>query len=289
MRLFSLLVIVLLSFGCAVKVTDQNFLHPRATPLPVLGADIQRRNVELVTADDVKLRGWLLANPTAERTVVFFYGNGQSLLDIEASLYWLAEDIHANVLCFDYRGYGFSDGQPTFAMLAKDALAIHEYAEKTIDNRPGAVVVAGHSLGAVLATLVASQRSVGAALLSAPPLSFADAVENIRRGVPWYKRMWIRLKLDPALSALHPTPQEAIPKLSMPFALILGTKDELVPYESAAGLLERIPIANRFLCNVYGANHNQMGFGQPAVRQCAELFMKKLSLERPKGPLSEQH
>jgi hypothetical protein len=78
-------------------------------------------------------------------TVIFSHGNRQNML-----LYWYRagyfEDMGFNVLMYDYRGYGASDGDTTEEHLYEDAETVYDYAARREDV--GKIVSVGHSMGA---------------------------------------------------------------------------------------------------------------------------------------------
>src|SRR5688500_8099772 len=77
--------------------------------------------VWLTTEDDVKLHGWLIkAEKPAAGTVIFLHGNAVNIsyrLDKAKRL----QALGANILLFDYRGYGQSGGRPSEKGLYRDA------------------------------------------------------------------------------------------------------------------------------------------------------------------------
>lgn len=64
------------------------------------------------TADGVRLHSWFFHNHTKPSlaTIIFFHGNGGNISNVG----WVAEQLASSgfdVLLFDYRGYGRSDGE----------------------------------------------------------------------------------------------------------------------------------------------------------------------------------
>ncbi len=123
------------------------------------GAAIEE--VSLVTADQVKLHGWLVkATPTQTPAplLIYFGGNAEEVS-------WLASTAGQyagwSLLMFNYRGYGRSEGKPGEAELFADALQIYDYAARRADA--GRVAVMGRSLGSGVAVYLAAQRPVAGA------------------------------------------------------------------------------------------------------------------------------
>ena len=133
--------------------------------------------VSLVTADGVRLHGWLTkAAPTQTPAplLIYFGGNAEEVS-------WLAStaDRYAgwSLLMFNYRGYGRSEGKPGEAAFFADALQIYDYAAKRADV--GRLALMGRSLGSGVAVYVATQRPAEGVILVSP----YDSIESVARGV----------------------------------------------------------------------------------------------------------
>ena len=112
-RLFSgltLLLVLSFSTGCVSRL----FYHPspilRETP-EVLGIDYE--DVYFPSEDGTRLHGWFLPARTQPgwATVVQLHGNAHNVSSHYRYVTWLVAE-GVNVLCFDYRGYGLSEGKP---------------------------------------------------------------------------------------------------------------------------------------------------------------------------------
>ncbi len=106
----------------------------------------------------VRLHGWFLAAAGRARgTVVHCHGNAGNITGHYRFVDWLPER-GWNVLCFDYRGYGQSQGTPTREGTVLDTLAALDYVKTRPDVDGGRVVLFGQSLGGTVAILAAAQR-----------------------------------------------------------------------------------------------------------------------------------
>ncbi len=89
-------------------------------------------------------------------TILYFHGNGETVLDYE----WVAPvylEQGINLFVVDYRGYGGSDGEPTFTNVLSDARAAF-MALRQVVHREGlspSVFVMGRSIGSIPACEVA--------------------------------------------------------------------------------------------------------------------------------------
>ena len=74
--------------------------------------DMNYEDVTLTLEDKTQISAWYLPHPEAEKTLLFFHGNGGNISHRGDSLY-IFNKLKLNVLIMDYPGYGTSDGQPS--------------------------------------------------------------------------------------------------------------------------------------------------------------------------------
>lgn len=78
--------------------------------------------------DGTKLSAWKLLSkkPPAKNLVLFFHGNAQNLTAHFVNLVWMMDHDY-DVIIFDYRGYGLSEGKPEPKGVSEDGLAFLNY------------------------------------------------------------------------------------------------------------------------------------------------------------------
>jgi fermentation-respiration switch protein FrsA (DUF1100 family) len=132
------------------------------------GAPPRAEDVWLTTADGVRIHGWFVpAETNTALTVLFCHGNAGNISHRFEKLDILRE-LGANVLIFDYRGYGRSEGSPDEQGTYRDAQAAYDsLAGKT-------VVVYGESLGAAVAVDLAAKNRVAGVVIEEAFTSAAD-------------------------------------------------------------------------------------------------------------------
>jgi len=129
-------------------------------------AGVQVEDVFITTADGVKIHCWWADTPGAQRTILYFHGNAGNLSGRLPTIGWL-QQLPANVLAVDYRGYGKSEGQPTEDGVYRDGEAAYNYLVNERKIPPEQIVVLGQSLGTTVAVHVASKKPVAAVVLEA--------------------------------------------------------------------------------------------------------------------------
>jgi len=130
------------------------------------------QEVELKTADGLRVYAWYWPPPEGRPTVLLFHGNGGSLRSQRYRLKYFKE-AGMGVLMPAYRGYAGSDGTPTEDGLYLDARAALDWLNRQ-GVRDEAIVLYGQSLGSGVATKMASERKVALVVLEAPYTSTVD-------------------------------------------------------------------------------------------------------------------
>jgi pimeloyl-ACP methyl ester carboxylesterase len=114
--------------------------------------------------------------------IVFFYGNGMTLLGTPHIRQRLAESGYG-VACVEYAGYGVSSGSPSERGCYRAADAAIAYLQQQESAAVSQVALIGWSLGSAVAMDLASRRDVRAQILLSPMTSlFATAVDLARVG-----------------------------------------------------------------------------------------------------------
>ncbi len=202
------------------------------------------------TSDGVKLHGWLFhsdARP-ASATVIYFHGNGGNLSYYD----WLGRELTRrgfDVLVFDYRGYGRSEGASADERgLYADADAAYDFVTKARGVEARRVVLYGQSLGTAAAADVAARRECGALVLESGLSSAADMAGEIMPWLPRFVRRLTKNKLDTA---------GKLARVGCPVLVAHGDRDEIIPVAQGRKLFEAAPARKRLLI-VEGARHNDL-------------------------------
>jgi uncharacterized protein len=142
---------------------------------------IPYEDVAFGTEDGLLLRGWWLPAPQAKRTVITHHGHRGArhhCVGIAAALWRRG----ANVLLFDHRGRGSSEG--AFMSLGYfetlDAFAAVGYALSRAPESPVGLI--GYSMGAAVALMaIARDERVGAVVADSPFVSERGLIEALLR------------------------------------------------------------------------------------------------------------
>ena len=236
---------------CAVLYLLQEQLIFLSPPL----ADSDRHTVRLLPGtteirlaayDGTELHGWL--RHTAKEAqprglVIYFGGNAEEVSGQMRDAPMLEPWSFAAV---NYRGFGASQGRPSEAALATDALAIHDWLAKREDIDPDHIVVFGRSLGSGVAVRLAAVRPVRAVVLVSPFDSLRSIAEK------QYPIFPVSLLLK------HPFDSMAYAAdMGAPLLVIAGDRDGLIPPEYSRRLHDAWAGPKKWLL-VPDADHNDI-------------------------------
>ncbi len=220
--------------------------HPRACGLTF-------ESVHFCSDADVRLHGWFFpATATARGTIVHAHGNAGNISAHFPYVAWLPER-GWNVLCFDYRGYGQSQGRPTRAGTLADVRAAIEYVRTRTDVDPDRVVLFGQSIGGTLSLVAAVGRDDlrGLVIDGAFAAYRREAREVLRRSVLWA----VAGPVSACLVSDDASPIEIADRLpAIPKLFICGTADRIVHPRHSIDLFEAAPEPKQ-LYTIEGGEH----------------------------------
>ncbi|CAM3715244.1 alpha/beta hydrolase [Alkalicoccus chagannorensis] len=169
------------------------------------------------TSDDETLHGWLkLPEETPAPAVIHFGGNAEEAsMTMDNSPY--PEDWAQ--LYMNYRGYGWSTGDPSQEALYEDARLLFEQLAE--DERITDVIVpAGRSMGSAPAAYTSYREDTAGTILISPYDSRTRVQEHRH---PW---MPVRTFID------HPFPvSEQAEEIDTPLLGVIGLEDQVIPPE----------------------------------------------------------
>lgn len=116
------------------------------------------------------------------KTILYFHGNGEIVADyVESKFKGGLEEAGFNIFFAEYRGYGLSDGKPSYCAMFADLKYIRDYLVLQLGVAESDIVCFGRSMGGLYATEFALQYPNIRAL--ALECAFADPINLIYRRV----------------------------------------------------------------------------------------------------------
>lgn len=204
-------------------------------------------DVWITTADGERLHAWWVPGD-GPNAVILFHGNAGNVSFRLGEAALLQARLGASMLLFDYRGYGLSSGHPTEEGTRLDAEAA---VRAVVDERKIAldrVIYFGRSLGAAVATQLASVVVPAALILESP---LPSVVRMTELSYPW---------LAPVIGPLLHTRYDTLGAMSAvkcPVFVAHGDNDEVIPFELGREVFEAAG-APKVWYPVAGGGHNDM-------------------------------
>ena len=223
--------------------------------------------VRITAADGPTLHAWWIpARPhgssgESRGAVLYFHGNAGHLAGrAEIARRWA--DRGLDVLLFDYRGYGLSEGSPSEEGLYADARAAYRHLRREREVSPEGVLLHGHSLGAAVAVELASERPAAGLIVSAAFASLPSLASRLYGWLPDRAfRGWSRNRFDS---------ESRIREVDAPVLAVAGGRDEIVAPAEVRRLYEAAAEPKRWV-EVSGARHNDL-LDRSAFWRAAEEF-----------------
>lgn len=201
--------------------------------------------VEFASLDGVKLHGFYFAHAQPKRSILYCHGNGEDISHNVDLMEFLRDRYAANVLIFDYRGYGRSAGKPNEAGLVNDGRSASRFLAERAGCKTSDLVLWGRSLGGGVAVAIAAEEGAKALVLES---TFSRMVDVGAARFPWLPvRLVMRNRYD------------SIARIAKFAGLVFqshGDADEVVPFHFAQTLHAAIPSANKKFFTVRGGFHN---------------------------------
>ena len=225
------------------------FYPSKARPHTSRLVDVRDGTVE--TTDGIALGYRLYQKADAVACILCFHGNGETVADYD-TLAAMFRDIGLVVVVAEYRGYGWSTGEPRGSDLLPDAEVIFNalpeiLAQHAVPDLP--LFIHGRSLGgapAIHLTATYPEQVTGLIVESSfahEPLLLASL------GLPKFLLRW----MPPLFASV-----KKIAQIATPLLLIHGELDEVIPVEQGQMLYDAAVMQHKTLWRVPNVGHNNL-------------------------------
>lgn len=195
-------------------------------------------------ADGVELHGWFVPG-RSDTTLLLSHGNAGNISGLMRNLEEMHRYLGVNVLTFDYRGFGLSDGSASEDGTYLDAEAALAYLRSRDDVDQDRIVLFGRSLGGAVAVEMAARHDFYAVLLESP---FTSIQAMARHHYPFL----------PGVGKLVKTRYDSMSKIKdvrSPLMVLHGDRDGTVPIAMGREIYDAATVPKRFY-TIDGADHN---------------------------------
>lgn len=221
--------------------------------------------VRIPSGGGESLVGLWLPRADAAYTVLYSHGNFEDLAWVRPRLE-LLHDLGFQVLGYDYRGYGLSDGRATVASAADDARTAYAYLRQDMGIPAERIVLYGRSVGGGPSLQLATEEPVAGVILESTFTSAFRVVTGIRL-FPFD-----RYEND-----------KRIREVDAPILLLHGRADRVVPFRHGPALLEAAPEPTQHAWFT-AAGHNDIPERDPKGYEAAiRSFVAELDVGRSAG------
>ncbi|MEN8206156.1 MAG: alpha/beta hydrolase [Pseudomonadota bacterium] len=266
--LFHLLLVVFITWcGIAVYLyfSQSRLLYYPDMPSRALEASpadigLAYETVLLTAGDDTRLHAWFVPSDAARGTLLFNHGNAGNIAHRLDSIS-LFHSLGLNVLIFDYRGYGESEGKPSEKGTYLDVKAAWDYLLKERMISAEEIVIFGRSLGAAIAVDLASQHPSAGVILESAFTSVPDMAASL---YPWLP---VRL-----LSRYRYNSLKRIEGIRSPLLVVHSRDDEIIPYEHGKKLFAQANKPKQFL-ELNGGHNNGYQVSRKLYEQTMQQFL----------------
>ncbi len=201
--------------------------------------------VEFASADGTKIVAWFLPKQYATRTALICHGNGENVAQSSASMgHAIRELLNANVLVYDYRGFGKSEGSPHEKGILEDSEAALDWLNTKTGTNPEDVILIGHSIGGGPACFLAGKYGAKSLILQRTFTSLVSAAQHRYPLIP------VSLLMRNRYSS-----KERIVNYTGPLFQSHGTADTLVPFELGEQLFKCCPSEHKVFFPLQGRGH----------------------------------
>ena len=215
---FSLLVASLCSVGCSTfTVTERELLHPDKRVEDAAAErqqQVERFTVRTEHGDIAVTR----VGRADSKVSVLYCGGNQFRTSQSGGEIARAFPVEADIVLFDYPGYGGSSGEPTLASLRDTSLAVYD-AIKARTTHP--IIVYGASTGGFIASHIAGARHPQRLLLEG---TAPDARQWVSSMIPWFAKPFVRARLSDSLADVDNVAR--LSSYSGPILMMVGRNDD---------------------------------------------------------------
>jgi fermentation-respiration switch protein FrsA (DUF1100 family) len=228
-----------------------------ATPATV---GLAYEDVVMQTDDGVRLHAWFIPVEQSRATVLLCHGNAGNISH-RLDTIRLLHSLGLQVLIFDYRGYGKSEGSPSEAGTYRDVDTAWHYLLDVRGIPVEEIIVSGRSLGAAVAADLASRSRPAAVILESAFTSVPDIAAGI---YPWLP---VRL-----LSRYRYNNLDKVAQISAPLLLVHSRQDEIIPFAHGERLFKRAREPKLFL-EIQGGHNDAFLISSKAYTHGLKSFL----------------
>jgi len=234
----------------------------------------ETREIQFLSNSRFSISAWFIPclkqAAYAEWLVIFSHGNAGNISHRQ-DLYRTWRALGFNLLAYDYRGYGSSEGRPTEDGTYQDLQAAIAWAKgQGFDE--SRILLLGKSLGGGVSSQVAVHQKVAGLILHSTFTSLPDLAKEL---FPW-----LPVK---SLAKMQFNTRSHLEHVTAPVMIIHSREDQLIGFQHAAANKAACPQACHLL--EIGGDHNDLESPRAfALKEGLDTFMKQVTSHLDQHP-----
>jgi pimeloyl-ACP methyl ester carboxylesterase len=236
-----------------LRLNETDLVFPREVapgvlPAPADSLELPFRSVDFRADDSVRLNAWVIPSRHDDSTgywVLLCHGQtGNVATTTRPQYYAYLRDIGVNILAFDWRGFGASEGTPREEGLYRDATAAYDYL-RTVERVPAdRIIIFGHSLGTAPAIELATRVPAAGLVIEGAPSSVRGRAQEI------YPLLPISIVAHSDFNSMR-----RVAKVTMPILVMHARADKKIPLAHGRALFAAAHAPKRFV-ELAGDHHD---------------------------------
>lgn len=243
---YGLLIYAVLVAGLFFVQRDLMYVHNYTKPDLKSSGIIGIKEINVQTADGLKLFGWYVPPSSPQRPVIlWFHGNAGNVgITATRAIPYIKEGY--GVLMAEYRGYASNAGKPSEEGIYADVRAFMSWLVKEQKIPLSSVILYGESIGSGPALQVAMENPGLHTLILQSPMTSAEDIATLR-----YPFMPVKLLLKDKYDNIS-----KIAETKNSLILVHGDADDIIPYAYGKKLFAAAPEPKTMITIKDGGHNN---------------------------------
>tara|TARA_S200000501_G_scaffold374242_2_gene423304 strand:+ start:2575 stop:3363 length:789 start_codon:yes stop_codon:yes gene_type:complete len=222
--------------------------HPRKN----IDVEVNKPNNLLIyVTDKIRVGTRLHLFDSKNPNLIYFHGNAELVSEYDefSKIY---KNLGINFIPVDYRGYGFSNGKPSFSTMISDSNIIFKYLKNYLieNNYTGQIFIMGRSLGSVSALEIAQnfQEEIDGIIIESG-FAYIEPLFNLFGISP----SLLKINFDKSLNHIN-----KIKEYYGPLLVIHAKNDQIINFSEGLDLYDNSNSNSKFNKWVENAHHNNI-------------------------------